>query len=108
MIVTFPLSQGGAGVGKSFLIEVLYQTLNRYYAHLPGNQPEFQKVLLTAPTGRAAHNIGGLTLHSAFDLPLNQYRGKQLTIVSFLIVDDCLLFVVGHRSSSGNGCECQE
>jgi ATP-dependent exoDNAse (exonuclease V) alpha subunit len=33
------------------------------------------KVLLTAPTGMAAYNIGGTTLHNAFVLPLNQNQG---------------------------------
>jgi len=33
------------------------------------------KVLVGAPTGMAAFNIKGSTLHSLFMLPLNQFRG---------------------------------
>ena len=39
-----------------------------------GENPDDVRVLLTAPTGTAAHNIGGVTLHSAFLLPLGQTK----------------------------------
>ena len=39
-----------------------------------GYNPDDVRVLLTAPTGTAAHNISGTTLHSAFLLPLGQTR----------------------------------
>lgn len=53
---------GGAGTGKSFLIEkireTLYQSGQAYY--------------LTATTGSAAYNIGGTTLHSYAGIGLGQ------------------------------------
>ncbi|XP_050309271.1 uncharacterized protein LOC126745458 isoform X1 [Anthonomus grandis grandis] len=64
---------GPAGTGKSHLITAITQTLLRHYNSIPGNKPESIKVLLAAPTGKAAFNIGGITLHSALSLPVNQY-----------------------------------
>ena len=59
---------GGAGVGKSCLINAVYQTLLRYFNSLHGSRPETLKILLCAPTGKAAFNIGGVTTNSAFDI----------------------------------------
>lgn len=58
---------GGAGTGKSTLIKAMYQSLIRHYRKDagPAGKPE---VLLVAPTGKAAHNIGGITAHHAFNL----------------------------------------
>ncbi|KAF0711252.1 ubiquitin carboxyl-terminal hydrolase 25-like, partial [Aphis craccivora] len=39
-------------------------------------------VFLTAPTGTAAYGIKGLTLHSVFKLPLNQFSGLKLKLSS--------------------------
>ena len=66
---------GGAGVGKSRLIKVIFQGLIRYFGSIPGANPDDLTVLLCAPTGKAAFNIGGMTLHSALSLPVNQYSG---------------------------------
>ena len=62
---------GGAGTGKSHVISAVYQLLMK---RLPrhGDDPDDIPVLLTAPTGVAAFNINGITLHSAFLLPLGQ------------------------------------
>ncbi|KAI8116853.1 ATP-dependent DNA helicase PIF1 [Lucilia cuprina] len=62
----------GAGVGKSRLISAIYQSVNYRQNYLPGNDPNVIKVLLCAPTGKAAFGIGGATLHSMFSLPINQ------------------------------------
>ncbi|XP_044584422.1 ATP-dependent DNA helicase pfh1-like [Cotesia glomerata] len=61
----------GAGVGKSRLIEAIYQAILRYLNFSSYNL-ESIKVLLCAPTVKAAFGIKGLTLHAAFILPLNQ------------------------------------
>ena len=63
---------GGAGVGKSRCVLAIYYALVRYLNSLPGENPDKVKVLLTAPTGKAAYNIRGATLHSAFHLPASQ------------------------------------
>lgn len=43
---------------------------------MPGIDPNNQFVLLTAPTGKAAFNIDGNTLHSIFQIPINQNNSK--------------------------------
>lgn len=63
---------GGAGVGKSVLVTALFEALQRCLTSDPGDDPENCKVLLCAPTGKAAFHISGVTLHSAFRIPASQ------------------------------------
>ncbi len=63
---------GGAGVGKSTVANALYEALIRYLNALPENNPDDVSVLKVAPTGKAAFNIRGNTLHSAFKIPANR------------------------------------
>ena len=49
---------------------------------LPGTKPDAIKVLLTAPTGKAAFNIRGMTLHSAFALPVTEFNGEMPNLSS--------------------------
>jgi len=72
---TLPLNlfvSGGAGVGKSILIRAIYHSVNRLFDQCPGSNPDDLRVLLTAPTGRAAFMIGGQTLHKSLGLPVSQ------------------------------------
>ena len=63
---------GGAGVGKSHLTKALYQAALKYYNTRAGDDFHQVKVLLLAPTGKAAYTIKGNTVHSAFAVPANQ------------------------------------
>ncbi|XP_078582369.1 uncharacterized protein LOC144865469 isoform X1 [Branchiostoma floridae x Branchiostoma japonicum] len=58
---------GGAGTGKSHLIKCIYYEATRLLGKAQEN-PDKVSVLLTAPTGTAAFNIGGSTVHHAFHL----------------------------------------
>ena len=49
------------GVGKSFLLRLIYNALVKYFAKLQN-----VTVLVLAPTGKAAFNINGMTIHTAF------------------------------------------
>ena len=62
---------GSAGVGKSTVINFIYQRLNIYFNFIPGNQLDRLKILLCALSGKAAFLIDGVTLHMAFALPNN-------------------------------------
>ena len=64
---------GFGGSGKSHLIRVLmaYQFIRSEVKKEPCH------FLLGAPTGIASHNIGGLTLHSMWNLPVNHGNGKR-------------------------------
>ncbi len=59
---------GVAGTGKSCLIDLLSRHLN-YHAYLEGRTSPV--VLRGAPTGVAAYNINGSTLHRLLSLPVN-------------------------------------
>lgn len=56
---------GGAGVGKSMLIRAIYQSVIRLYRQNPGPVEE-SEVFICAYTGKAAHGVGGTTIHSLF------------------------------------------
>lgn len=62
---------GAAGVGKSFVIHTLYHLITNFSNnHKHGKvSPDTLKVLRCAPSGKAAFNIHGSTIHSAFNLP---------------------------------------
>jgi PIF1-like helicase/Helitron helicase-like domain at N-terminus/UvrD-like helicase C-terminal domain len=70
--VIHDLVTGSAGTGKSVLIKAVHQSLLRYLNAKVGSQPDNVKVLLCASTGKAAYNIGGMTLHSALALSVSQ------------------------------------
>ena len=69
---------GNAGVGKSMLIKALYEALC-IDRDLDMNTPS---VLLRAPTGRAAFNIQGQTLHGAFQHTISQYGNGDFNRLS--------------------------
>lgn len=58
---------GDAGTGKTYLINKFIEEMKKQKKNL----------VITAPTGIAALNIGGVTIHSAFGIPV----GKDLTKV---------------------------
>ena len=78
---------GGAGTGKSYLINV-FRKLNQN-----------KNILVTAPTGVAAQNVEGATLHRTFNIPAHMLApheplrnikttSKLLTEVDILIIDE--------------------
>ena len=73
---------GGAGAGKSKLICAIYQSLLREFDFGRERDMSTPSVLLTAPTGRAAFNIQGQTLHSAFQFPISQNGDKCINQLS--------------------------
>ena len=56
---------GGAGSGKSTLINVISQQVN-HILRKDGDDPDCPYVILSAYTGAAAANIAGQTLHTLF------------------------------------------
>ena len=63
---------GGAGTGKSTVLRAVHQGLHRLLNKEPGQTVSSSAILLAAPTGKAAFNIHGKTLHRAFYIPANQ------------------------------------
>ena len=67
---------GGAGTGKSHLIKTISASLNKTLSY--GSQClERPNLLLLAPTGVAAVNINGTTIHSALGISIDA-RGLTL------------------------------
>ncbi|EED14664.1 conserved hypothetical protein [Talaromyces stipitatus ATCC 10500] len=67
---------GRAGTGKSHVIMLITTTLDRMARNADINT---SPVMRAAPTGVAAYNINGRTLHSLFRLPIARGRMADLT-----------------------------
>ena len=59
---------GSGGVGKSYVVKMLHTDTVKLFQCSQQIKPEDVLILLTAATGVAAHNINGITVHSAFML----------------------------------------
>ena len=59
------IGHGGAGCGKSTVINILKQWVH-FILQQSGDNPECPYVVVAAPTGTAASNVRGQTLHSSF------------------------------------------
>ena len=68
---------GPGGVGKSHVIKLIHSDTLKFLKLSGAFEPDDVTVLLTAPTGVAACNINGMTLHSAFLLGHSKYSGFQ-------------------------------
>ena len=68
---------GEAGTGKSFLITALKNLLQ-------------DKCCITATTGKAAHNVNGITIHSLLKLPVSKQQAKALSGQSLIQLQDDL------------------
>uniref|UniRef100_A0A914WZ63 ATP-dependent DNA helicase n=1 Tax=Plectus sambesii TaxID=2011161 RepID=A0A914WZ63_9BILA len=67
----FHFISGLAGTGKSYLIECIADKLTQLF-------PDCCRVVIGAPTGVAAFNVNGETLHRLFKLPVHQKNESQL------------------------------
>jgi hypothetical protein len=60
---------GGAETGKTVVLQVIAEVINRMHNSRVGTDPASMKVLFVAFTGSAAFNVGGTTIHHAFCVP---------------------------------------
>ena len=92
---------GPGGVGKSHVIKLVHSDTLKLLKLSGAFKPDDVIALLTAPTGVAAFNINGMTLHSAFLLGRSKYSGFQplshdrlntlrtkLSCLMFVIIDE--------------------
>ena len=97
---------GPGGVGKSHVIKLVHSDTLQLLKLSGIFKPDDVIVLLTAPTGVAAFNINGMTLHSAFLLGRNKYNAFQplshdrlntlrtkLARLMFLIIDEVSMVI---------------
>lgn len=76
---------GEAGTGKSFVVNEFIRR----------SRDSGKEVMVTAPTGTAADNIGGMTIHRAFGAPVGVIPDKKVTsrdevlqCVDIIIIDE--------------------
>ncbi|VDI78734.1 Hypothetical predicted protein [Mytilus galloprovincialis] len=69
----------GAGCGKSVVVRTIFQALHRHLCSIEGEDPDDIRILLCAPTGKAAYNINGLTIHNAFQIQPNKGLDQSLS-----------------------------
>ena len=75
---------GGAGTGKSHVIRAIKEHLERSVA----GSPNKHACVLMAPTGVAAFNIGGLTIHRALQLQVEHGRvARQIPLGALALHD---------------------
>ena len=106
----FAFPTGGAGVGKSVVVRAVFQGLHRHLCAEEGEDPDDIRVLLCAPTGKAAYNIHGLTIHNAFQIQPNKGLDRSLSCdvlnrlrmkyrnLSVILIDE--ISMVGNRMFS--------
>lgn len=100
---------GVGGTGKSRVLKAVYQTVSRFQNPRPelDIEPKFP-VIIGAYTGKAAHNVGGQTIHTLFSFQRGSYRemsqeslrkfGKKFAHTVLVIIDEISL--CGYRSYS--------
>ena len=62
---------GGAGVGKSHLLRAVEQSIRHWHLRQAGQDFTRTPVVVMAPTGTAAFQVGGLTIHTSLAVPPN-------------------------------------
>ena len=55
-----------SGTGKSHVVHLIQRDMSHFFKHTVKPDDDQPNVLITAPTGSAAFQIGGSTIHSAF------------------------------------------
>ena len=94
---------GGAAVGKTFLVDVIIEYLKKTLLFPGQNSDEQPSIAITASTGKAACNIIGTTVHTGFQpslcspnkRPKTELKGKELQdlqnkykLLKVLIIDE--------------------
>ena len=85
---------GNGGCGKSFLIKCMFEALNKLFSYKGDNSKA--NVMLLAPTGVAAININGTTLHTGLGIPctnFHQLSDKQRTNLRMKLENISAIFI---------------
>ena len=62
---------GPVGTGKSHVVHLIQRDMSHFFKHTVKPDDDQPIVLITAPTGSAAFQIGGSTIHRAHDVVNN-------------------------------------
>ena len=110
---------GAGGVGKSFLIELIIAWINQYHYIIPGTMA----VAVSAPTGTAARNVKGETIHTLLKIPVtkhtdylplhphtlqllrSRFSGVHTIVIDEIsMVSDGMLTIISRRLSEISDC----
>uniref|UniRef100_A0A7M5V9S6 ATP-dependent DNA helicase n=2 Tax=Clytia hemisphaerica TaxID=252671 RepID=A0A7M5V9S6_9CNID len=88
---------GGGGVGKSHLLTTIYHSLSKLLMYR-GGEPTKERILVLAPTGVAAINVNGTTIHTGLIIPTTEFFSlsgsskanlqKKLACVEVIMIDE--------------------
>ncbi|XP_066915086.1 uncharacterized protein [Clytia hemisphaerica] len=88
---------GGGGVGKSHLLTTIYHSLSKLLMYR-GGEPTKERILVLAPTGVAAINVNGTTIHTGLIIPTTDFfplnassksnLQKKLSCVEIIMIDE--------------------
>ena len=70
--------EGGAGVGKTRAAKAICESMNRFYKAQPGTNPDQLHSIVLAPTGMAAYQVKGNTIHTGLHISINQEKLTSL------------------------------
>jgi hypothetical protein len=71
---------GGAGVGKTTAVNVLYEGARRFFNSIPGQDHSALQIVKCAFTGKASHQVRGYTINTLFKMPFGtKKKREQLT-----------------------------
>ena len=108
---------GPGGTGKSHVINLIHRDVIHFFQLTGKVEPDDPLVLLTAPTGSAAFQISGLTVHAALQLQhlsnsiSMSNRNKSVLFQNLhqlkLMVTDEFSMVVSERFHDMNMCLCK-
>ena len=98
---------GSGGCGESHVIVTIFHAVSKVFLYRSG-EPSKPRVLLLAPTGVAAININGNTIHSGLHIPSsfescyktelrNKYSDVELVIIEMSMVSSKLFYQVHTR-----------
>ena len=88
---------GLGGVGKSYVISLIRRDAIKLLLLSGQVEPEDVVVLLTAPTGVAAFNIQGMTIHSALLLGTSKFSSQPLTQDKLNTQNKAVQFATAHH-----------
>ena len=66
---------GYAGIGKSVLINTIVACIRKIFQ-------DNDSVIVAAPTGAAAHNVGGQTIHREFKIDVRKKKQQIICIIA--------------------------
>ena len=98
---------GGAGVGKTRTTHLLCEILKKYFNRMPGCDQGKMQVVKCAFCGKAAHQVGGHTIHTLFKMQFGDSKNDHLRSDKLAELQDMLsdlkVLIIDEISMVNNG-----